>query len=200
MRSKFHPHLLLAPALLLACVPAGSDGDPCEPGGHAHVGASETWCHCVAGYLPSADGLACEVDPDHVADDGFPFEEATRDACALVERGPTATVIAGELPPTINAFDTTYTVELTATAEGHRGVVRYDPHASGKAVLFLGADIPLEVREGRLTTTTVRGPAPTTCEALAAVHGVSLLADVGYTFHLGPASTSTVQLLVRLVP
>ena len=187
--------------LLLACGAPAPEGDPCAPGGHAHRGSTEedTWCHCFAGYRSSADGLACEVDPDAAGPDEYPFEEAIPDACSLAAGGPFASVTAAEPPPAVNAFDTTYTVALTAGPDGHSGSVRYDPYASGKVLLFLSSDAPLEVREGLLTTPLTRGPAPT-CEPFSAVHGVNLLEDVGYTLHFGPTPEPSIQLLVRPVP
>lgn len=188
------------PFLLTACPGATSDADPCEPGGHIHRGpsAAEDFCHCGTGWVEAEDALACEPDPN--ADVGFPFEDAEADACALAANGLTATVAHADPPATVNAFDTVYTLELAAGAEGFEGTFAYEAHQTGKALLYLGGGSPFAFSEGVLPVIQEAGPAPTACDAFHSVIGVRLTAGVRYTLTIGPTPDPTATLLIRLVP
>ena len=190
--------LALAAGLLTACPGHEAEGDPCEPGGHLHRGADADFCHCGPGWVAAEDALACEPDPE--ADSGFPFAEAEADACALAANGLTATV-AHEVPPaTVNAFDTVYTLELAPGSEGFSGRFAYDAHVSGRALIYLGGEVPFSFKEGVLPVLHEQGPAPSACDAFHSVIGVRLLAGVRYTLEVGPTPDATATLLIRLLP
>ncbi|HLT31127.1 MAG TPA: hypothetical protein VK013_13895 [Myxococcaceae bacterium] len=192
--------LALVAGLVIACPGTGADGDPCEPGGHLHRGAdaSEDFCHCSPGWLPAEDERACHPDPE--AEAGFPFEHAETDACATAANGLAATVAHGEPPAPVNAFDTVYTLELAEGPDGFSGRFAYDAPLSGKALLYLGGEVPFSFKEGLLPVPHEEGPPPSTCDTFHSVIGIRLLDGVRYTLEIGPTPDATATLLIRLIP
>lgn len=187
-------------SVLIACPSTDVDEDPCEPGGHLHRGdaPSEDFCHCSSGWLAAEDGLGCLPDPD--ADPGFPFDESEADACALAANGLSATATHAEPPAAVNAFDTVYTLELAPGPDGYTGTFVYDAHLTGKALVYVGGDVPYALKEGLLPVLHEQGPAPSTCDAFHSVIGVRLLAGVRYTLEVGPTPAPSATLLIRLIP
>ncbi len=183
---------------------AGSS-DPCAPNGHIHREPTGDWCHCNRGYRATAEGLACEPDPDYVPSEGFSFGDNGEHACWHVSNGPYVTVTASTARlPRVDDFHTYYTVKLRQEGGQYVGTFSYKAFATGNFVLYLSTpDVPVTLVETAI-------PAPVTpagtratddhCDGLRHMVGYELTDRVQYTLTLGPTSLPELGLVIEHLP
>jgi hypothetical protein len=181
--------------------------DPCAPNGHIHREVTGDWCHCNRGYRATAEGLACETDPDYVPSKGFSFGDNGEHACWHVSNGPyvttTATASTGRLPR-VDDFHTYYTVKLRQEGGQYVGTFSYKAFATGNFVVYLSTpDVPVTLAEPAIQTeVTPAGTRATDnhCDGLKHMVGYELTDRVQYTLTLGPTSRPELGMVIEHLP
>lgn len=179
--------------------------DPCAPDGHIHREPGGDWCHCNRGYRATAEGLACEPDPDYVPSEGFSFGDNGEHACWHVSNGPYVTVTASTTRvPRVDDFHTYYTVKLRPEGGQYVGTFSYKAFATGNFVIYLGtSDVPVSLVETAIqATVTPAGTRPTDdhCDGLKHMVGYELTDRVQYTLTLGPTALPELGLVIEHLP
>ncbi|MFP2907620.1 hypothetical protein ACLESD_21730 [Pyxidicoccus sp. 3LFB2] len=185
--------------------PDPAPSDPCEPHGHVHREPTGDWCHCNKGYRATAEGLACEADPDYVPSAGFSFGDNGEHACWHVTNGPYVTVTASTSRlPRVDDFHTYYTVKLRQEGGQYVGTFSYKAFATGNFVVYLGTpDVPITLVETAIQKpVTPAGTRATDdhCDGLKHMVGYELTDRVQYTLTLGPTPLPELGMVIEHLP
>lgn len=133
---------------------------------------------------------------------GAPAPESDVEACEHLQQGPavsvTAAVSADSTAPSVSEPHKRYDVALVSVPGGKGGTVTFASADEGHHVLYLSADVPVEVTDSAGTAVPFESSASSvsSCTEVKSARGVDL--GVGtYRLTFGPTAAPSVSLVME---